>query len=308
MISHSEARQFRQCQRKWYFKYQVASWNSRDPQRREAFVLSKLQSLMAWRGSIVDKVVSTTLVEQLKRKRPVDADALVARARVLYDGQREFALRHRVREPDLRVGQHGDTFAAWYDVEYGAAPDEAVLAALWNDIEKSLRTAASMQELIASLQTAKLVAQPRLSCDLGLLKVAANPDVVAIYPNNDLRIVDWKVHAFGLRAAKQQLTVYAGVLRAGGAPWLAVPPSPLPLDRITLTEAQLLNNEVHDYSVTEDDIDECFDEMFDIATEMEHAIADLDDPVRGIATVAVTPWVEQCDRCSYKRLCKEQTT
>jgi hypothetical protein len=45
MISYSEARQFRQCQRKWYFKYALASWNSRDPRRREAFVLSKLQDI-----------------------------------------------------------------------------------------------------------------------------------------------------------------------------------------------------------------------------------------------------------------------
>ncbi len=132
--------------------------------------------------------------------------------------------------------------------------------------------------------------------------------MVASYPDGALRIVDWKVHAFGLRAAKQQLTVYAGVLRAGGAPWLAIPTAKLPLDRITLTEAQLLNNEVHDYSVTEDDIDECFDELFDTATEMEHAVADLDDPMRGVAAMAVTPWAEQCGRCSFKRLCKEGTS
>ena len=56
--SYSSSRSFKQCQKQWFFKNVVASAKSKDPFRRRAYMLSKLQSISAWRGKIVDDVIS----------------------------------------------------------------------------------------------------------------------------------------------------------------------------------------------------------------------------------------------------------
>jgi hypothetical protein len=307
MISYSEARQFRnQCQRKWYFKNVLASWNSKDPMRREAFVLSKLQSLSAWRGSVVDKIVSTAVIDQLRRHDPPSIDRVIDAARRVFVDQRDFALAHRVREVGIRISSHGDAFAAWHDVEYGSPPDADSLDRAWADIELALRNALGSTGLIADLRRGKIVAQARLHRDFGFFKVSANPDAIVFQPERTLRIIDWKVHAFGLRAAKQQLAVYAGVLHRGESlAFFPFDPRSVPLDRIVLTEVQLLNNEVHDYTVTDDEIDDAFDELFDTAEQIRCARGDDDGDYQHVGGFAATPWVEQCERCSFNKICKD---
>lgn len=63
--SYSASRSFRQCQRQWFFKNIVASARANEPLRRRAYLLSKLQSVSAWRGKVVDDIISKTLVPSL---------------------------------------------------------------------------------------------------------------------------------------------------------------------------------------------------------------------------------------------------
>ena len=305
-ISYSESRQFRQCQRKWFFKNVHASWNAKDQSRREAFVLSKLQSLSAWRGSLVDKVLSSAVLPRVQQQSLISVSETLAVARSMFEAQRTFATAHRIREPGLRVGAHGDAFAAWHDIEYGAPPSAGALDQAWDEIETSLRNALSMTELFADLRRRKVVAQPRLFHDLGTVKVSANPDVAAFGDDQTVRIVDWKVHSFGLRAAKQQLALYAGVLHRGQPQtYFPFDPGRLPVENFVLSEVQLLNNEVHEYTVTDDEIDEIFDEIFESAESIRLARGTGDAEDRQALEFTATPWVESCVRCSFKKICKE---
>jgi PD-(D/E)XK nuclease superfamily len=306
LISYSEARQFRQCQRKWFFKNVHASWNAKDPSRREAFVLSKLQSLNAWRGTIVDKVLSTTVLPRIQQRGSVTARETIAAAQQLFDVQHKFASLHRVREPGLRVGAHGDAFAAWHDVEYGEPPSVADLDQAWMEIETSLQNALAMTDLIADLRRRNVIVQPRLFHDLDSVKVTATPDVAAFGRDQTVKIIDWKVHSFGLRAAKQQLALYAGVLHRGQRQtYFPFDPRQVPIAHIALCEVQLLNNEIHDYTVTDDDIDEVFDEIFESAELMRLARGADDTADRQALEFTATPWVESCIRCSFKKICRE---
>lgn len=304
MLSYSEARQFHQCQRKWFFKNVLASWNAKDPIRREAFVLSKLQSISAWRGSIVDAVLSTIVLPRMQHRASVPVNDVVGAARTVFEKQRQFALAHRVREPGMKVSMHGNAFAAWHDLEYAVPPSEDVLDRAWTEIEVSLRNALAMTDLLTDLRRRRLLIQPRLFHDIDTLKVAANPDVVAFGTDQSVRILDWKVHSFGQRAAKQQLSLYAGVVhRAAPQGFYPFDPRTVSLDRFVLTEVQLLNDEVYDYSVAEDDIDDVFDELFDGA-EVIRLSRGADGPEDRCADeFPVTDWVESCVRCSFKRIC-----
>lgn len=307
MISHSEVRQFRQCQRKWFFKNVLASGVAKDPMRREAFVLSKLQSISAWRGSLVDSVLSKYAIPELRRHGTISVESMVEQARLLFEQQQEFALAHRVRAPDIRVSKCGDSFAAFSDVEYGRAVGPDVLLSAWNDVERALRNAAGMTALLGSLQRGHIVIQPRLSFEIGDIKAAANPDVVWFGRDRAVRIVDWKAHSFGLRAAKEQLTLYACALRRGRPqPYFPWDPTTVPLDLYTLTEVQLLNNEVHDYTVSEDDLDELVDEIFEDAERIRLACGDDSPEDRRADEFPVTNWPDTCAWCNFKRICQER--
>lgn len=305
--SYSEVRQFHACQRKWFFKNRYASWNAKDPMRREAFVLSKLQSLSAWRGSLVDSVISEFLIPGLQSRssRCSLGDTLRA-ARTRFVEQRGFALAHRVRETGMRVSHNRAAFAAWHDVEYGSPPSDETLDRLWNEIELALRNAYAMEEIFSTLYQCKVVAQPRLFYQSDTFKLAANPDVVAFDLARVVRIIDWKVHFFGLHSAKQQLALYAGVLNRG-SPTYSYPfdPRSLPVESYVLTEVQLLQGKVYNYAVTEDDVDEVFDDVFGGVQTMQLAVRDESTNLKAREEFLVTRWPEYCERCSFKKLCIE---
>jgi hypothetical protein len=310
MISYSEVQQFRRCQRQWFFKNVFASAVAKkDPQRREAYVLSKLQSLSAWRGSLVDRVISTYLLPELRRRSLPSFDSLLSEARRLFEMQRAFATAHRVREDGMRVSANQDAFAALLDVENGNTPDSAAFDLAWHDVETSLRNALGMQDLFADLRSANVIVQARLFFDINDVKVAANPDVVAFRRNRTIRIVDWKVHSFGLRAAKSQLTVYACALHRGQRQsYFAWDSTGTPLSGFALTEVQLINGEVHDYTVNEQDLDEMVDDLFESGELIELACGEKTEDDMRADEFPVTNWPEMCPRCGFRRICKEGTS
>ena len=57
MWSVSDSRVFRRCPRQWYYKHIVASAIAKDEYRRKMYLLSKLQSVSAWRSQIVDDTI-----------------------------------------------------------------------------------------------------------------------------------------------------------------------------------------------------------------------------------------------------------
>src|SRR5687768_13677802 len=117
--SISESRTFRRCQRQWFFKNLLGNAIAKDPLRHEAYLLGKLQTVSAWRGNIVDSVVSQLVVPAIRFSRTVTLDEAVGRARELYDTQLAFARRHPLRDPGLSPSKLEGEFAVFHAVEYG---------------------------------------------------------------------------------------------------------------------------------------------------------------------------------------------
>jgi len=107
--------------------------------RHEAYLLSKLQSLYAWRGRIVDTVVEQMLVPALNQgKRPM-LNEVLNNARKVFEQQLAFGRQHRVRDPGFKLAEAGDSFTAFYAVEYGEGISDAEASEAWADVEKALR-------------------------------------------------------------------------------------------------------------------------------------------------------------------------
>jgi hypothetical protein len=306
--SISESKTFRRCQRQWYFKNCVANANAKkDPLRREAYLLSKLQSISGWRGQIVDTTITEVLVPALRARRCLMLSEAKRAAKVFFDRQLDCARRHRLREPGMKSTELGNDFAAFFCVEYGGDVNEHEIQTAWTEIERALENLFSMRGLSELLKAASyMVPQRALMFQHSGLTVRAVPDLIAFYDNRAPLIVDWKVHAFGVQEAWQQLCTYAIALTRC-RPHTDFPAS---LGRWTATdvevaEVQLLKNQIRQAIPSKEDIENA--DAY-IAESVSLIALTMDGHERGELRpedFLTTSYPETCQKCCYRSLCWE---
>jgi hypothetical protein len=305
--SFSDSRTFFKCQRRWYYEALLAYWTQKDPTRWEAYLLSKLQSVSAWRGQIVDTAITSTLVPALNRGFAPSIQNCLARARQLFELQREFALHHRLREEGVVPSKVGEAFAAFLAIEHGETVSDAALDQAWAEIDQALRNLFEMDGLMKQLRGASLlVAQRALMFEHAGVSVKAVPDVIAFYRDRPPLIVDWKVHAFGTKDYWLQLVTYALALTRCKAhrDFARIFRSCDPTE-IRLAEVQLLTNRVREHTLDEEDVGEVEDMIANSASRMLLAVDGIKLAKLKPTDFPVTTWPENCLNCPFRKPCWE---
>lgn len=308
--SISESRTFRQCPRRWYFKNCVANAVAKkDPLRREAYLLSKLQSISAWRGQLVDLVISETLVPALNKKWPVTLGDLKREARRHFDIQLTCAREHRLRDAGLSPSKMGAAFAAFYCMEYGGTIPSDEVDRAWDEACLALKNLFQMEGLKEEMKGARyLVTQRALQFQHSGMTVRAVPDLIAFYDDAPPLIVDWKVHFFGAQEAWLQLSTYAVALKRC-APHADFPQS---LSRwaeseVRLAEAQLLTNQLRRFELKSDDVEAVDAYIADSVTQILLATDGRKNDELEPTDFPVTSYPESCQRCPFRSLCWKET-
>ena len=307
--SFSASKTFKKCARRWYLKAFVASARSADALRREAYVLSKLDSIYGWRGRLVDHVLSTELVPVLRQRRIPDSRRLVATARSLFDRQLAFARSHGIRERNFVASKVADDFAAFRSVEYGEPIDEELVLQAWSDVETALTNACQLDVLHELRGSTSLVAQRRLQFEImGLggerIHAHATPDLIAFRGSSPPLIVDWKVHTFAVGDYRLQLAVYAlGITRC--PPHRDFPPNTrlFAANEVRLIEAQLLTNTQRGYTLDESDVQEAESYIVETAELMELATTPIGADDFNSADLPAARDATLCERCPFERIC-----
>src|SRR6185437_10344128 len=144
MWSVSESRMFRRCPRQWYYKNIVASAIAKDERRRRVFRLSKLQSVQAWRGQIVDEVISALVIDRLQSKREITLSEAKHSAHRKFERELAFARSHR----DLTAESiSSPDFVALHALYYHGSIDQAELDAALQDVDQALSNLFKMDEI-----------------------------------------------------------------------------------------------------------------------------------------------------------------
>jgi hypothetical protein len=298
---------FRQCQLLWFLKTKVANAKAKDPFRREAYLLSKLQSLWAWRGQLVDQLLGTEIMKAFDSRQPVNLDDLVRKARSHFALQADFARRHRIREPGMSPAKAGLAFAAWHAIEYAEPITDADIEMAWRDVELALRNLCSMPELWDLLWAAsQCIVQRPLQFESFGVKVKAIPDLIAFYVDAPPWIIDWKVHRKGSYGSRSQLALYALAL-ARCRPHRDFP-SPSHIGdptELRLLEVQLLTRQQRFYRLCDEDIAAVEDLIAASADEMLLAGGDQSSYDQQAADFAVAHSPGTCQRCAFRKLCWE---
>jgi PD-(D/E)XK nuclease superfamily len=308
--SFTEGRLFRKCQRQWYYSKRLASARSKDPLRREAYLLSKLSSLSAWRGKVVDQVLEEVIVPALRQKTTVTLQTAKQAADMIFDTQLDFALKHRIRESGFKASEHDGDVAALFVVEYGTGPTEEQIDQARAEVHKALSTlfqSARFKELRESIKAADwLAAQCPTTFPYMGATVRAVPDLVCLFREAPPLIIDWKVHFFGIHDYYQQLVAYAITLaRCGEHKGLPREMRNYPAESVRLVEAQLLTDEPRSHVIASDDVQEVEDRM---ATEIQEMLLAVDGRENKELTAEDFPTTSRsgiCATCNFRKLCCE---
>jgi hypothetical protein len=305
--SITKAKTFAQCPRKWYYSEIMANSRTKDLLRKEAYLLKQLKSIWSWRGRVVDIVIEKQIIPRIKWNSFPSQAEVIDSAIQLMDEQLEFGKAKRYREPDMTKTKVGQTYCAFYDLEYNDNLDEQEVQKAKEDVQISLRNLLSSGFFseIAS-KGLRIIAQRSLLFQFAGANISGTPDLVVFFKEEPPLIVDWKVQAFGNTEHWLQLGIYALALsrvkphndfpQASGEK-LRDPTS------FRLVEYQLLKNKLREYSIATEDI-------LDIEDYMFFSIADISRSTRGrgyehmnINEFQTARFPDTCARCEFRKLC-----
>lgn len=305
---------FNKCQRRWYYSNIVADGRVKnDPFRKEVTILSKLQTVDAWRGSIVDDIISRLLVNSINNKRPIKKDYFLGEAMTAFKNQLEYAACQTYREPGRRISDDKD-FASLLNYEFGIELKEAELNRLKQDINDALTNFLDNKEFIDYLKSAKyLVSQRTLLYHFDRFNIRAIPDLIAFFENEPPHIFDWKVHTFGTNSYDEQLISYAIALFkvAQSKPHVDFPQNigKYAVYDYKLTEYQLLHPEriKRDYEVTIEAIEDLSAKISGSIIEMYMKGCDKKYSQLEVENFSTTMYIDNCHNCSFKKICKQNS-
>ena len=304
--SVSTAKTFDRCQRQWFFKTQLASARAKDEIRRRAWRLSKLQSISAWRGNVVDHILSREVLPSFERKQPVSRDQALASALARFDRQLAIGRAHRLHEEGFQPSEVGDEFVAFHAIEYEGALKEEDVERARAEVEQAILSFFSMEELIARLQTAdRLMTQRALSFPHSDTTVRAIPDLIVFKKSQPPAIVDWKVHTFGWRDAWLQLAVYAISLTRGTRHSDFPEIIPFAETEVGLLEVQLLTGVLRRHRLTAEHIARADDYIARSFESMSLALGDANKSALSPTDFPATLYASTCTACPYRSMCWE---
>jgi hypothetical protein len=256
----------------------------------------------------VDSIISEHIVPAIRSgHRYTLGDAKRAALRS-FDNQLEVARKHLLRDPAFSPGNNGSKIVVLHCMEYTSEIPADEIARARKETTEAFDNLVKMRDLFALLSSARqLIPQRSLIFKHSGATIRAVPDLVAFYKDEPPLIVDWKVHAFGVREAWLQLAVYSQAL-------LKCKPHvdfPKDLSRwaptdVRLIEAQLLTKAVRRYSLSSEELDRSEAYIADSVTQILLAIADRDKATLTASDFPVTSSPDACQRCAFRRICWQE--
>ncbi|MBI3464769.1 MAG: PD-(D/E)XK nuclease family protein [Planctomycetes bacterium] len=298
--SFSADKCIRTCQRNFFLRYLGAWHNSRDPVRKEAFLLKQVKTPELWQGNLVHRGIELFVVPDLQANRPIDLARAIGLTTDMARRQFAFSAARRYREGQMTKAEAGDDYCALTCHEPGRDPEGPVLDSAIETIERSLTNLAQMHDLLSGIRGRKSWPE---------LEVRVSYDVAAIQVRIDLlffkefgkpTIVDWKIsESQGGGDADLQTALYAWAL-CQHPKWRVQR-----AEDCELLEVQLLRNTILSHRVDqatfdrlEDRIYRSLDRMLGLAASDGFDLANIDR-----FDFAANP--NSCVFCSMRPLCQQ---
>lgn len=270
-------------------------------------MLKQLQSLHAWRGSLVDKVIENLIVPRTKYGSMPSENEVIDFSMKLMDEQVAFGMAAKHRCQNMMKSNGNGAYCAFYDVEYNGGLNEKTLQDARQEVKTSLVNLLRSDFLKEIMKNSSaLIAQRPLMFEFENTTILCIPDLIVFSKQARPLIIDWKVHSFGNADSWLQLGVYAVALSN------VKPHKDFPVDvqnvlkdptNIQLVEYQLLKNKQREYSISLEDIDDIYDYIFRSCSEMNRLIKGRKYKELDINQFQTARSPSVCEKCQFKKLC-----
>jgi hypothetical protein len=274
----------------------------KDPLRIEATRLAKLKTVAAWRGLVVDQIITAYIVPKLKRKSIPTIDQVLSIARSVFDKQYNIACSSLQNGQKFEIGL--------LEIETKGFVEQAELDQAWQEVERALINFINHKALLTELLSAEyLVEQRYLWFKVGNLSVQGIPDLIAFSYSRPPIIYDWKVHFYGTISYEQQLLVYAlGLAKGKQHRDFAKYTDGKLLEETQLTEVQLINQPscyCRSYTLTAEKLEQT--EMFISDSQLSMYLAGTHRTYAQsrASDYDTTDNPDNCTTCSFYKLCKQ---
>lgn len=309
--SISGDKQFRKCPRQWYYSNVVSDKRvKKDEFRKEVTILAYLQNIQAWRGSIVDDIISRLLINAINKKRIIQKDYYLNEAAKTFESQLNYA-----RQKTYREGKNNSEiidFGGLLEIEFGRNILEEDLKIAKQEIMDALNNLLDDKLFIEYLQSADhLISQRPLIYSYDRFTVKAIPDLMLIFTDKPPHIVDWKVHTYGTNSYDEQLVSYAIALNqvARAKPHVDFPSNikDFQLKDYKLTEYQLLHPDRirRNYVIDDESLERFSDKLSRGLMEMYMAGCHQKYSQVTVDEFPTTDFVENCKNCPFTLICKQ---
>lgn len=308
-FSFSGYRTFQKCQWQWYFTSKAKSGNVKnDPLRREITVLSHLRTLAAWRGQLVDDVISFEVIQAFNRKQQFSLDDALTIAHRYFEKRLNFSLNRKHWDIDNKKSYLKEEFSPLLEHEYHIPLSEEQLETAWLEIEIALTNFYQNDPFIDLLRAAEyLDEQKTLHFKIEGFSVVGTPDLIVYSKGQPPLIVDWKVHAEPIKRYNQQLLIYALGLHLNltqgnqRSNWKR-----FSLNDYQLIEYQLLKNDLRYYPVTEEYLDQIKEFIIEGAYKLQLAGSEESYNFDDLRDLEQSDDPENCLTCSFRKICNHE--
>jgi hypothetical protein len=306
MWSFSAYRSFQACPRQWYYKSVYANSRAKDPLRKEAYRLSKLESIAAWRGKIVDSIISDNIIPSIQFGRSFTFMQARVAAKNLFDMQKTQRMVRSEYTP--AIADEVTKFVSFYELEYGGVLTTEMFESAWADIDTALNYLYHSEILWQFLRKdSRLIAQRPLSFKQDEISIRVVPDLIIFHSPDVPIVLDWKVNTRPLRDYWLQLITGAIALTRCKPhrdwPAGAIQCSP---QEIQLIEVQLLAGDIRLHKITEADVTDAEDFISISAMEMFLAGSDENSPGLQPSDYSVAHEPYTCQICNFRKICWEK--
>jgi hypothetical protein len=263
----------------------------------------------AWRGNLVDHVLSHDVIPAIGRGEAISAERATASAMDRFDRQLAVGRQHRIHEPGFKPSALGEDFAAFYAMEYGDGVSDKVIGQARDEVRAAIIAFFAMEKLIERLsQARRLITQRHLFFTLAGVKVRAVPDVIILSQETPPAIIDWKVHAFGRHDAWLQLAIYAAALtRTDSRLDYQIATNGFDPTDVGLLEVQLLTQVLRRHRLSEDDLERAESYAARTSEAMTLALGEATEKTSELspASFPAARFASTCETCPYRCLCWE---
>jgi hypothetical protein len=124
------------CQRQFFFKHIMASPNAKDPLRKRAQFLNRIQQPVWWSGRVVHKALENWVLPEIKVGRWPDSSQVVSLAQDL--ARQQFLFSQTGQYQTINKNEAGEAYYILAPHYFGETPKPELLDKTLEDVGKAL--------------------------------------------------------------------------------------------------------------------------------------------------------------------------